>query len=213
MTGNERNAIETYECDVLVAGSGASGMSAAITARSSRPRRADRREGAALRRHHRALRRLALDPRHVAGEGLGHRGERRSRRAPICATKPATALMPRGSMHSSSAGPEAVDFFTTKTALRFDMPLVFPDYHAEAPGGAQGGRSMVTRPFDGRELGDAHQDARHAAARADRVRHDARLRQGDHPFHARDEVADLGGLCRQAAVAASAWTCCATAAA
>ncbi|MFX8801500.1 FAD-binding protein, partial [Acinetobacter baumannii] len=36
----------------------------------------------------------------------------------------------------------------------FDMPLVFPDYHAEAPGGAQGGRSMVTRPFDGRELGD-----------------------------------------------------------
>src|SRR3954449_6019361 len=33
MTGNERNASETYECDVLVAGSGASGMSAAITAR------------------------------------------------------------------------------------------------------------------------------------------------------------------------------------
>ena len=33
MTGNERNASETYECDVLVAGSGAaSGMSAAITA-------------------------------------------------------------------------------------------------------------------------------------------------------------------------------------
>src|SRR5689334_5271005 len=53
-----------------------------------------------------------------------------------------------------AAGPEAVDFFTTKTAVRFDMPLVFPDYHAEAPGGAQGGRSMVTRPFDGRELGD-----------------------------------------------------------
>ena len=52
-----------------------------------------------------------------------------------------------------SAGPEAVDFFTANTALRFDMPLMFPDYHAEAPGGAQGGRSMVTRPFDGRELG------------------------------------------------------------
>ena len=34
------------------------------------------------------------------------------------------------------------------------MPLTFPDYHAEAPGGAQGGRSMVTRPFDGRELGE-----------------------------------------------------------
>ena len=52
-----------------------------------------------------------------------------------------------------TTGPEAVDFFTTKTAVRFDMPLTFPDYHAEAPGGAQGGRSMVTRPFDGHELG------------------------------------------------------------
>ena len=50
-------------------------------------------------------------------------------------------------------GPKAVDFFVTRTAVRFDMPLVFPDYHAEAPGGTQGGRSMVARPFDGRELG------------------------------------------------------------
>ena len=33
------------------------------------------------------------------------------------------------------------------------MPPVFPDYHAEAPGGQPGGRSMVTCPFDGRELG------------------------------------------------------------
>jgi succinate dehydrogenase/fumarate reductase flavoprotein subunit len=33
------------------------------------------------------------------------------------------------------------------------MPPVFPDYHAEAPGGQQGGRSMVARPFDGRQLG------------------------------------------------------------
>jgi len=57
-----------------------------------------------------------------------------------------------------SNGPEAVDFFTSSTALRFDMPLTFPDYHAEAPGGAQGGRSMVTRPFDGHELGDHIKD-------------------------------------------------------
>src|SRR6185436_574433 len=57
-----------------------------------------------------------------------------------------------------TAGPEAVDFFTTKTAVRFDMPLTFPDYHAEAPGGAQGGRSMVTRPFDGHELGEHLKD-------------------------------------------------------
>src|SRR4030095_11575850 len=51
-------------------------------------------------------------------------------------------------------GPKAIDFFTEKTCVQFDMPPVFPDYHAEAPGGQPGGRSMVTRPFDGRELGE-----------------------------------------------------------
>jgi succinate dehydrogenase/fumarate reductase flavoprotein subunit len=50
-------------------------------------------------------------------------------------------------------GPKAIDFFTRNTCVQFDMPAVFPDYHAEAPGGQQGGRSMVTRPFNGRELG------------------------------------------------------------
>lgn len=49
---------------------------------------------------------------------------------------------------------DAVDFFMKNTAVQFDMPLTFPDYHAEAPGAMQGGRSMVTRPFDARELGN-----------------------------------------------------------
>lgn len=51
-------------------------------------------------------------------------------------------------------GPEAIRFFSERTCVQFDMPPVFPDYHAEAPGGLPGGRSMVTRPFDGRELGE-----------------------------------------------------------
>jgi hypothetical protein len=51
-------------------------------------------------------------------------------------------------------GPKVFDFFITKSAVRFDMPFVFPDYHAEAPGGTQSSRSMVARPFDGGELGD-----------------------------------------------------------
>jgi len=37
-------------------------------------------------------------------------------------------------------GPEAVDFFTCGTVVRFAMPLTFPDHHAEAPGGARRGR-------------------------------------------------------------------------
>jgi succinate dehydrogenase/fumarate reductase flavoprotein subunit len=50
-------------------------------------------------------------------------------------------------------GPKAIDFFTLNTCVQFDMPAVFPDYHAEVAGGQPGGRSMITRPFDGRELG------------------------------------------------------------
>lgn len=153
MTGNEQSAIETYECDVLVAGSGCSGMSAAITARS------------------RGLDVLIVEkePRFGgttarSGGWLWIPGTSLAKAYGIEETPEQARTYLRheaGNNYDAarvdaflSAGPEAVDFFTTKTALRFDMPLVFPDYHAEAPGGAQGGRSMVTRPFDGRELGD-----------------------------------------------------------
>ena len=153
MAGNEQSAIETYECDVLVAGSGCSGMSAAITAR------------------HRGLDVLVVEkePRFGgttarSGGWLWIPGTSLAKAYGIAETPEQARTYLRheaGNNYDAarvdaflSAGPEAVDFFTTKTALRFDMPLVFPDYHAEAPGGAQGGRSMVTRPFDGRELGD-----------------------------------------------------------
>lgn len=153
MTGNEHGASETYECDVLVAGSGCSGMSAAITARS------------------RGLDVLIVEkePRFGgttarSGGWLWIPGTSLAKAYGIEETPEQARTYLRheaGNNYDAarvdaflSAGPEAVDFFTSKTALRFDMPLVFPDYHAEAPGGAQGGRSMVTRPFDGRELGD-----------------------------------------------------------
>ncbi|MFK4385036.1 FAD-dependent oxidoreductase [Bradyrhizobium sp. USDA 223] len=153
MAGNEHGATETYECDVLVAGSGCSGMSAAITAR------------------YRGLDVLIVEkePRFGgttarSGGWLWIPGTSLAKAYGIEETPEQARTYLRheaGNNYDAarvdaflSAGPEAVDFFTTKTALRFDMPLVFPDYHAEAPGGAQGGRSMVTRPFDGRELGD-----------------------------------------------------------
>jgi len=36
-------------------------------------------------------------------------------------------------------GPKAIEFFTKNTCVQFDMPAVFPDYHAEATGGQPGG--------------------------------------------------------------------------
>lgn len=148
---------ETYECDALVVGSGCGGLSAAVTA------------------GHRGLNVLVVEkePRFGgttarSGGWLWIPGTSLARAWGIVESPEQARTYLRHEAGNSfdaarvdaflTAGPEAVDFFTSETALRFDMPLTFPDYHAEAPGGAQGGRSMVTRPFDAHELGEHIKD-------------------------------------------------------
>jgi FAD binding domain-containing protein len=151
------NESETYECDVLVAGSGCSGLSAAITA------------------GHHGLKVLIVEKEPKfggttarSGGWLWIPGTSLARAWGIVESpEQARTYLRHEAGNSFDAarvdaflvnGPEAVDFFSSKTALRFDLPLTFPDYHAEVPGGTQGGRSMVTRPFDGRELGPLIKD-------------------------------------------------------
>ncbi|MBX5453097.1 MAG: FAD-dependent oxidoreductase [Acidobacteriia bacterium] len=50
-------------------------------------------------------------------------------------------------------GPEMVDFFTRETAVQFVLGPEFSDYHPNAPGGLPGGRSICAAPFDARVLG------------------------------------------------------------
>jgi succinate dehydrogenase/fumarate reductase flavoprotein subunit len=149
----ERN----FECDVLVIGTGASGMATAVTAASQGLKvvvvEKEARYGGTTAR---------------SGGWLWIPGTRLATEQGI--TEPAgaarTYLQHEATTHFDAArvdaflanGPKAIDFFTQKTAVQFDMPPVFPDYHAEAPGGQQGGRSMVARPFDGRQLGDRIKD-------------------------------------------------------
>lgn len=145
-------SLDTCDCDVLVIGSGAAGMSAAVTAAAH------------------GLEVLIVEKEATFGGTTARSGG--------WLWIPGTSLARAWGFHEEpdlartylrheagnsfdaervdaflEHGPRAIDFFIARTALRFDMPLVFPDYHAEAPGGTQGGRSMVTRPFDGRELG------------------------------------------------------------
>lgn len=144
---------ETFDCDVLVIGSGASGMAAAITAAS---------EG---------LKVLVIEKEPKFGGTTARSGgwlwipgtslatRQGIHEAPDAAK---TYLKHEATTHYDESrvsafvehGPKAIEFFTSKTAVQFDMPPIFPDYHAEAPGGVQGGRSMVARPFDARQLGD-----------------------------------------------------------
>ncbi|MGJ4928075.1 FAD-dependent oxidoreductase [Bradyrhizobium sp. HKCCYLS2038] len=157
MSGADARDGDTYDCDVLVVGSGCAGLSAAVTAAHAglkvvvtekEPRfgGTTARSGGWLWIPGTSLAKAwGIDePPELARTYLRHEAGNSFDAARVDAFL--------------TKGPEAVDFFTGNTALKFDMPLTFPDYHAEAPGGTQGGRSMVTRPFDGRELGDHVKD-------------------------------------------------------
>jgi len=54
-------------------------------------------------------------------------------------------------------GPRMVDFFRSHTALQFVDGNAVPDFHGRTPHACSGGRSVCAAPFDGRRLGaDIH---------------------------------------------------------
>ena len=58
------------------------------------------------------------------------------------------------------AAPRMVEFFEQNTALRFDAGLKIPDTYSNLPGAGTGGRSVIAAPYDARELGDLVQRLR-----------------------------------------------------
>ncbi len=140
------------EVDVLVIGSGAGGLSAAVSAA------------------HRGLKVLVAEKEPVFGgttarsggwswiPGSGpalRAGVKDSREAArtYMAHEAGAHFDPARAEAFLDAGPKAVAFFEEKTSLQFDLGPTFADYHPKAPGGVDGGRSIVARPFDGRDLG------------------------------------------------------------
>lgn len=140
------------EVDVLVVGSGAGGLSTAVSAA------------------HRGLKVIVAEKEPVFGGTTARSGgwswipnNAPGKRAGVqdSVEKARTYLKHETGDHYDSAkveafleaGPKAVDFFESKTSLQFDLGPTFSDYHPTAPGGLDGGRSIVARPFDGRDLG------------------------------------------------------------
>jgi succinate dehydrogenase/fumarate reductase flavoprotein subunit len=143
---------QKFDCDVLVIGTGASGMATAVTAASQ------------------GLKVLVVEKEAMYGGTTARSGgwlwipgtrlateqginEPQGAARAYLQHEATTHFDPERVDAFLANGPKAIDFFTKQTCVQFDMPPVFPDYHAEAVGGQPGGRSMVTRPFDGRELG------------------------------------------------------------
>jgi len=51
-------------------------------------------------------------------------------------------------------GPDMVDYMQANSAVQFQMMEDFPDYRPETPGGCKGGRSIDPKVFSGRKLND-----------------------------------------------------------
>jgi succinate dehydrogenase/fumarate reductase flavoprotein subunit len=140
------------ECDVLIAGSGAGGLATATVAASLGLRvivieKADQLGGTTA----------------LSGGFLWLPGNPVSRRIGVTDSVEAARtylLYETGKYFDAErvdafleAIPEAITFYEDCTPLAFEVALGFPDYHAEAPGGLAGGRSILAKELNGALLG------------------------------------------------------------
>ncbi|MGF6552083.1 succinate dehydrogenase/fumarate reductase flavoprotein subunit [Paraburkholderia youngii] len=139
------------ECDVLVLGSGAAGLSAAVTAATQ------------------GLRVMVAEKADVFGGTSAWSGgwmwiprNPLATRAGIVEESEASRTYLRNELGAHydpdkvdallDRGPEMIEFFERETAVRFIDGNRIPDFHT-TPGAMTGGRSVCAMPFDGRELG------------------------------------------------------------
>jgi succinate dehydrogenase/fumarate reductase flavoprotein subunit len=142
----------TMHCDVLVAGSGAGGLAAAVTARKAGL------EVIVAEKEPWFGGTTALSggwlwiPNHPMQRELGV-ADSMEDAATYLLHEAGEKYDPERVNAFLAAGPRMVEYFTRETAVKFDPSATFPDYHPDAPGGRPGGRSIVARAYDGRELG------------------------------------------------------------
>jgi succinate dehydrogenase/fumarate reductase flavoprotein subunit len=142
----------TEICDLLVAGSGAAGLAASVTAA------------------HHGLKVIAVEKDTVLGgtsawsggwiwapgnpvaTALGINEDTTAPRRYLEAVL-GEAFHPELIDSFLAAAPEMVGFFESQTELQFDCGTHIPDTYGHVPGAGMGGRSVIAQPFDGRALG------------------------------------------------------------
>jgi succinate dehydrogenase/fumarate reductase flavoprotein subunit len=142
---------QNFECDLIVVGSGAAGLTTAITAKK------------------RGLDVVVLEKEPVFGGTtalsggvlwipLSSYGRAQNPADSLEATR-AYMMVETGSFYDEAAvtafltnGPKMVDFLERETSMKF-IPTLYPDYHPNVRGGVDIGRSILAAPFDIRGLG------------------------------------------------------------
>jgi len=149
MTTATRSADLT--CDLLVIGSGAGGLSTAITARKQ------------------GLNVIVIEKEAFFGGTTAYSGgvlwipgNHHAAANGVADTRAAARQYLRneaGAFFDEAAveafletGPEMLDFFERETEVKF-LPTLYPDYHPNVAGGVDIGRSVVAAPYDARKLG------------------------------------------------------------
>ncbi|MFO1210669.1 MAG: FAD-dependent oxidoreductase [Amaricoccus sp.] len=138
-------------CDVLVIGSGAGGLSTAVTAKKHGldvivVEKADVFGGTTA---------FSGGVLWIPGNGRAKLDPRESRARAKEYLKAETGNFFQDDMIEAflDTGPAMLDWFEKETAVRF-VPTLYPDYHPTQPGGVGIGRSVLAAPFDSSELGD-----------------------------------------------------------
>lgn len=155
MTSNTSSR-NTYRCDLLVVGSGASGMAAAIRAAH---------DGlnvivAEKSPHFGGTTALSAGWSWVPGnpKGAAATGDTRAETEEYL-----KALAPDTFNEAGVAGfldtvPEAIDFFENETEVIFSYPEKAPDYQMDLPGAKLGGRAILPSDADVRMLGERRRE-------------------------------------------------------